>query len=106
MSDNAKIKSGIEWFEVRDGDEEPFCARCGSSCSFVNCWECHGEGTLPVSDWEGIDHGETDECPECEGTGGEYHCLSTPAWCRDNPIPGRESIESTAMNGEAWRDCM
>lgn len=103
-----RIEGGIEWFDLHDGrGEDCQCARCGSSCDWLSCPECfHG--------YTGHDCGEDTCCcahPEenvvcgyCDGTGGAWHCLSTPAWCSANPLPDREHIPSTALRSEAWSD--
>lgn len=61
------------------------CARCGSSLSWEPCEWC------PATGWYG---GEYDpECHVCHGSGIGAWCLSSPEWCRDNPLPGREDVE-------------
>lgn len=103
------IRDGIEWFTIRrpDGqiDEDCQCARCGSSCEWVQCRNCNGDGFVPVDSPEGWDEGDEEPCLECQSCGGRWHCISSPEFCQANPIPGREWVESTAMNAEAWRDC-
>lgn len=69
------------------------CARCGSSCEYEHCCDCE-------DGYSDHDCGEDCCCclePElnvvcetCHGHGGWYCCLSSPEWCRDNPLPGRE----------------
>lgn len=65
------------------------CARCGSSCGWVDCSDCdHG---IVYDDTEGWD--EVERCMICGGFGGWYICLSSAEWCEANPLPGRESTE-------------
>lgn len=89
---------GVEHFE---GGEQ--CARCGSSVTFVTCWDCGGEKVTHH------DCGEDSCCclyPEpnvpcrtCEERGGWWRCLSSPEYCNANPLPGREHVESIAGHG-------
>ena len=82
------------------------CARCGSSVEFVECWKCVGGGLL------GHDCGEdccaclhpkpNVVCDVCDFLGFFGHCVSTPDYCRDNPLLGREHVRSTARSGEWW----
>lgn len=72
------------------------CARCGSSCDWQRCEECE-------DGYDGHDCGEDccmclypEEnvlCQICRGHEGWYVCLSSPEWCKANPLPGREGIE-------------
>lgn len=32
-------------------------------------------------------------CDICNGLGHWYRCLSSPEWCKANPLPGREDVE-------------
>jgi hypothetical protein len=76
------------------------CARCGSSVETEYCNECE-EG------YSDHDCGEDCCCclePElnvtcqyCRGRGVYHVCLSSPQWCQDNPLPGREQIERGAI---------
>lgn len=102
-----RIDRGIEWFPVGDENarqEDNQCARCGSSCDFIDCWNCdHGIVEKDIGDGcceELIDV----QCEVCEGRGGRWHCMSTPDWCHTHPIRGREHIESTALKSEAWNE--
>lgn len=62
---STRIRDGVEWFSTGE-DEECQCARCGSSCSpEVTGYGC-GDGVVV------------------------YVCLSSPEWCKSNPIRGRE----------------
>lgn len=105
-----EIKGGIEWFEIpgRPGETDHQCARCGSSVGWYDCWDCGGGG-LTYHDC-GEDtcaclHPEINvQCDSCTGEGGAWHCISTPAWCKANPLPGRDHIASTALSHEAWGD--
>lgn len=114
MSDSTtattRIESGIEWFEIpgRPGEEDCQCARCGSSCEFLRCFNCGGEGYSHHACGEDTCcclHPEDNVvCTWCAGTGGALHCISTPALCQADPLPGRESIESTALRAAAWEE--
>lgn len=59
------------------------CARCGSSMNSERCDECE-DGY--------VDDGQRDDetCFYCDGTGTVHTCCSSPDWCNDNPLPGRE----------------
>ena len=81
----------------QDGREyEGQCARCGSSVDHVRCDHCE-DGV------NGHDCGEDVCCcryPEnnipcdiCRGRGGWWSCMSSPEWCKANPLDGREEIE-------------
>jgi hypothetical protein len=101
------IEGGIEWFRLpagQSGQEDCQCARCGSSAEYVECSNCGGEGTVEIDDADDFERPVMRQCGACRGEGGSWHCLSTPAWCQEHPMPGRESIGSTALNAEAWRD--
>jgi hypothetical protein len=76
------IDSIIADYPPSDGREwDCQCARCGSSCSRVGCWECFGECDP-----------ECGQCSECRGRGGWWTCLSSLEWCRANPIKGHENV--------------
>lgn len=99
------IVGGIEWIY---GGRECECARCGSSCDMLDCWNCHGEGVTYHDCGEDtcccLDKVENVVCAECGGMGVTWHCLSRPEWCEANPLPGREHIESTALEARAWTE--
>lgn len=89
--------SDIRFEPLNDGTEEHCqCARCGSSVTFEDCYNCSDGFT-------GHDCGEDCCCcayPEdnvpcdiCGGHGGWAQCCSSSEWCNANPIPGREAIE-------------
>ena len=112
-----RIEGGIEFFTVTRDDgppeEDTQCARCGSSVTFVSCWQCGGEGARGSACIDDLCHGEEEcihgddaqiVCDICRGKGSFGHCISPPEWCEAHPMPGREQIESTAMPAEAWRD--
>ncbi len=73
------------------------CGRCGSGITLDNCWQCGGSG------YYGHDCDEDCcccECPDedeicdiCYGRGTLPHCLSSPEWCEDNPMNGREETK-------------
>lgn len=72
------------------------CARCGSGCHYEHCGQCE-------DGYSDHDCGEDCCCclyPEpnvvcdlCDGHGGWYLCMSSPEWCKANPLEGREHIE-------------
>lgn len=76
------------------------CARCGSSCDYLDCHNCD-------DGYEGHDCGEDCCCclyPEdnvvcqyCNGHGGWHRCLSSEQWCNANPLPGREAVQRGAV---------
>lgn len=37
------------------------------------------------------------QCSICEGYGGWWHCLSSPEWCKANPLDGRAAVERGAI---------
>ena len=85
-------------FPPHDGKEwDCQCARCGSSCDSVDCWDCGGEG---VTDHDCGDDTccclypeDNVECDTCRGPGHWLQCMSSPEWCEANPLPGREGVE-------------
>jgi hypothetical protein len=67
----------------RDGREwDCQCARCGSSCTFIDCWDCNG---IAYEEW-------AEQCRTCDGRGGYEVCISGDEWCEVNPIKGRERV--------------
>ena len=91
----------IQSFPPRDENEwDCQCARCGSSCDYVDCWNCEdgGCGSDCIDDLcyggECI-HGDTGQirCDICQGHGGWWQCLSDPEWCQGNPLEGREDVK-------------
>lgn len=90
-----KIVNGIEFYRVGDHDDCQ-CARCGSSCTFIDCANCGGEGEIEDSDWQF--EGEYHRCDWCRGKGGWWRCLSGEQWCKDNPRPGREDQPVMGMD--------
>ena len=112
-AETARIERGIEWFPVENGEQDCQCARCGSSCEFLTCWNCGGDDEALGSDC--IDdlchggeciHGDSGfiRCDWCGGAGGAWHCISSPEWCNAHPMVGREGVTSTALNPHAWSD--
>lgn len=104
-----EIKGGIEYFDCGDGQWDTQCARCGSSTTFVTCYNCGGDEEALGSDC--IDdlchggecmHGDSGfiPCGICRGEGGWERCLSGPDWCNAHPLPGREHIKTTAYEGD------
>jgi len=83
-------------FAPRDDgtEEECQCARCGSSCGWLECPGCDGDGQ--VQDFRDWSLGGLIEmymrCSQCRGKGGWHSCLSSDEWCEAHPLPGRESI--------------
>jgi hypothetical protein len=102
------IENGVEWFKIVRGgkteDEDCQCARCGSSCAYVRCCNC-SDGEVYHESWDGCGEGYYVRCDWCQGKGGSWHCISGPEWCNANPSTGREHVESSALNSEAWNDC-
>lgn len=94
-----RIKNGIEFFFIEGHGEDCQCARCGSSCYFVDCANCCGEGEIEDDDWQS--EGEYYRCDWCRGTGGWWRCCSSHDWCKAHPMPGREDQPVMANgNGE------
>lgn len=81
----------------RDGRQwDCQCARCGSSVMWEDCVDCD-EG---YSDHECgddccccLEPEPNVECDICDGHGGWRTCLSSPEWCKANPLEGREQVE-------------
>ena len=88
------IIGGIEYFTIGD-EKDAQCARCGSSCYSVTCWQCGGDGFTEEDDWDS-EQDVIERCDICTGDGGWYRCCSSREWCEANPMPGREAIKSTA----------
>ena|SRR3990167_324406 len=83
----SKIVNGIEFFHIGDV-EDCQCARCGSSCCFLDCDNCGGEGDIESDDWQD-EEGYRYRCDWCMGKGGWWRCISSKAFCEANPMPGR-----------------
>lgn len=74
------------------------CARCGSSCYWVDCNDCedgyqnrHDENPLWYDD-------EYDQpCHICRTRGGWQVCGSGGEWCTANPMRGRENVPNGAI---------
>lgn len=82
----------------QDGNEwDCQCARCGSSADSETCTNCGGEGLDGHECGEDccmcLDKSDNVTCDICDGFGHWYRCLSSPEWCEENPLPGRESVE-------------
>ena len=77
--------------EIGPVDDDPGCARCGSSTGWLDCWAC----SSGLAYDEDEDTGDTIlvACEWCRGNGGENVCLSPAEWCQANPLPGREEVE-------------
>lgn len=75
------------------------CARCGSDCDYTRC-DCNdgydghdcGEDCCPCLEPE-----ENVICETCNGAGGWNTCMSSPEWCKANPLPRRENVERGAI---------
>ena len=89
------IKGGIEFFDTGLGYDDCQCARCGSSCAFIDCDNCGGDGEIEDDDWQC--EGEFSRCDWCRGAGGWWYCLSGRDWCQANPMPGREDQPVTGL---------
>ncbi len=74
------------------------CARCGSSCGWIDCSDCL-HGVITTEDDEGLD--VVEHCSTCGGCGGWWCCLSSAEWCAANPVPGREHV---ARGSVEWFD--
>lgn len=68
------------------------CARCGSSFQWFECWDCGGYG-CHEEDYDG----KAWMCETCHGDGGWNSCMSSPEWCKANPLPGREDVQRGAI---------
>jgi hypothetical protein len=66
------------------------CARCGSSCEWVDCWAGCEDGYRSDDEYDW-------PCDECHGRGGWQHCISSAEWCEANPLPGREDVRRGAI---------
>ncbi len=104
------IKNGIEFFTVKMNDggppqEDCQCARCGSSCTFVDCGNCGGEGVIEADedDWQGFDSDE--RCDWCRWNGGWWRCISSKDYCEKNPRPGREDQPVIGMAEQTCVQC-
>ena len=102
-----EIANGIEYTHC-EGEYDVNCARCGGGVEWLNCANCGGEGVSHHDCGEDccacLYPEDNVRCDWCRGSGGSWHCTNTPAWCEANPLPGRESVESTALRPEAWMD--
>lgn len=65
------------------------CARCGSSVDSERCEMCE-DGFVGLDGW---DEDEIQVCESCDGRGVWHRCMSSPEWCDENPIPGREDVQ-------------
>lgn len=105
---DTRIEAGIEWYPIpgREHEEDCQCARCGSSCGWLDCWDCGGTGEIvDERDWTlGGLIDASEPCRNCEGYGGWHYCLSGRDWCEGHPLPGREGITSTARECNARDD--
>lgn len=76
-------------------------ARCGSGMVYMDCASCDGSG------FNGHDCGEDTccclrpddnvECSDCDGRGWFRDCDASFEWCGDHPMPGRDAVESAAV---------
>ena len=74
-----------------ENEQRDWCARCGSSTGWIDCWACASGFAYD----EDEDTGEPIlvACEWCAGNGGANVCLSSAEWCEANPLPGREEVE-------------
>lgn len=77
------------------------CARCGSTLSFEDCWECGGDGYV-ADDVDGFDGDDVVPCNVCAGEAAFPVCISTEEWCKAHPIQGREDIERATPEWFEW----
>ena len=78
-----------------DLDIECQCARCGSSIDHQHCEYCEDgyDGHDCGDDCCACLHPEENvTCRYCDGTGVWHTCMSSPEWCRANPLHGREDV--------------
>ena len=80
------------------------CARCGSSCEWVDCWNGCEEGYLNNHDLDPLwYHDEYDQpCDVCECRGGWHVCISGDEWCQAHPLTGREAVNRGEIE---WFTC-
>lgn len=71
------------------------CARCGSSCCWVDCWNGCEDGYLNRFEEDPLwfDDEYDQPCDACQVCGGWNVCCSGEEWCEANPLPGREEIK-------------
>lgn len=71
------------------------CARCGSSMDYERCTELGCEdGWIEDLDDDGFDDLDRRwRCDICRGQGGWHRCMSSPEWCKANPLEGRENVQ-------------
>lgn len=82
----------IRFAPINDGREEDCqCARCGSSCYFVDCGQCD-DGEVERDEWDYCGTYFT-SCDHCRGSGGWWQCCSGAEWCEANPMEGREAVD-------------
>lgn len=103
-----KIEGGVEYFDCGDGQWGSQCARCGGSVDWASCYNCGGDGELGSDCIDDLCHGGECihgdsgqlRCDICDGNGGWDRCISGPEYCNAHPMPGRESVKTTAYDGE------
>jgi hypothetical protein len=82
------------------------CARCGSSVTFEECWQCGGEGLFGHECGEDCcccaDQSDNERCDICGGSGTIPHCLSSPEWCEAHPLPERETVKRSTVEEFAY----
>lgn len=75
-----------------DGSEEDCqCARCGSSCSWFDCEQCH-DGYVERDSWDGCGEPYETRCEYCRGRGGWWYCCSGADWCEAHPMDDRAHV--------------
>lgn len=89
-------ESVIAQYPPSDGREwDCQCARCGSSCDWSDCWDCH-DGYSHHDCMDDccccLDKSPNVVCDECHGHGGWWECLSSGSWCNANPLEGRGNV--------------
>jgi DnaJ-class molecular chaperone len=64
-------------------DNEPFeyCKHCGQPMDWIECDQCGGEGffdseRLTEEDPQWYDEDDTEDCSDCNGNGGWWHCFN------------------------------
>lgn len=85
IKDEGGMQKAEEERELPDDLEHigmgPDCIHCGSSTSWLPCWNCGGEGgwdgeELMMEDPLWYDPDDYRRCDECRGKGGHHYCLN------------------------------
>lgn len=79
MSTPEHIKAIAEIYD--DNDPYEYCKHCSEPMEWIECDSCGGEGYF---DWETLqdedplwyDEDDTEDCSDCRGNGGWWHCFN------------------------------